>query len=154
MWAQWPCSMWDLSSPTRDQACALCIGRWNLNYWTTGEVFFIFFFLSPSLSFFIRAHFKRYNSSSPSPHCRSQVQEAGEAMKNNCGDKVFFNVERMFYNYRPESSGWWIVKTPQKATMLVVPETSQHWSKLENCGYPWRNFFWGRILRNSTLITP
>ncbi|XP_044790887.1 biogenesis of lysosome-related organelles complex 1 subunit 2 isoform X2 [Bubalus kerabau] len=46
--------MWDLSSPTRDQACALCIGR-------------------------------------------SQVQEAGEAMKNNCGDKVFFNVERMFY---------------------------------------------------------
>ena len=29
--------MWDLSSPTRDQACIPCIGRWILNPWTTRE---------------------------------------------------------------------------------------------------------------------
>ena len=28
----------DLSSPTRDQTCVPCIGRWILNYWTTKEV--------------------------------------------------------------------------------------------------------------------
>ena len=27
--------MWDLSSPTRDQTCVPCIGRWILNHWTT-----------------------------------------------------------------------------------------------------------------------
>ena len=37
-WAQMPCSMWDLSSLTRDQTCVLCIGRWILNHWTTREV--------------------------------------------------------------------------------------------------------------------
>ena len=30
--------MWDLSSPTRDQTCIPCIGRWSLNHWTTREV--------------------------------------------------------------------------------------------------------------------
>ena len=33
-----PHGMWDLSSATRDQTCALCIGRWSLNCWTTEEV--------------------------------------------------------------------------------------------------------------------
>ena len=28
-------SMFDLSSPTRDQTCAPCIGSWSLNHWTT-----------------------------------------------------------------------------------------------------------------------
>ena len=31
-------STWDLSSPTRDQICVLCIGRWILIHWTTREV--------------------------------------------------------------------------------------------------------------------
>ena len=26
------CSVWDLSSLTRDQTCAPCIGRWSLNH--------------------------------------------------------------------------------------------------------------------------
>ena len=63
-----------------------------------------FLFLSPSLFFFVRANFKRYNSSSPSPHCRSQVQEAGEAMKNYCftvGTKSFLMWEECFIG--PES---------------------------------------------------
>ena len=30
-----PYSMWDPSSPTRDQTCVTCIGRWILNLWTT-----------------------------------------------------------------------------------------------------------------------
>ena len=29
--------MWDLSSLTRDQTRTLCIGRWSLNKWTTGD---------------------------------------------------------------------------------------------------------------------
>ena len=33
-----PCSMWDLSSPTRDQTHAPCIGSVSLNHWTTREV--------------------------------------------------------------------------------------------------------------------
>ena len=33
-----PCSMWDLSSPTRDRTCAPCIGSASLNHWTTGKV--------------------------------------------------------------------------------------------------------------------
>ena len=32
-----PCGLWDLSSPTRDQTCVPCIGRWILNHWTTRE---------------------------------------------------------------------------------------------------------------------
>ena len=36
--AQLPRSMWDLSSPTRDQTCVPCIGRWILNHRTTREV--------------------------------------------------------------------------------------------------------------------
>ena len=28
----------DLSSPTMDQTCALCVGRRSLNHWTTREV--------------------------------------------------------------------------------------------------------------------
>ena len=32
------CSMWDLSSQTRDPACASFPGRQHLNSWTTGEV--------------------------------------------------------------------------------------------------------------------
>ena len=34
----WPGSMWDLSSPTRDQTCTPCIERWSLNHWTTREI--------------------------------------------------------------------------------------------------------------------
>ena len=34
----WPCSMWDLSSPTRDGNHTPCFGRWSLNHWTTREV--------------------------------------------------------------------------------------------------------------------
>ena len=49
LWAQQPHSIWDLSSPTRDRTCILCIGKWILNHWTTKEVpvcyFFIFDFL-------------------------------------------------------------------------------------------------------------
>ena len=34
----WPESIWDLSSPARAWICTACIGRWNLNHWTTREV--------------------------------------------------------------------------------------------------------------------
>ena len=33
-----PQSMWDLSSPTRDQTCIPCIGRQRLNHWTARKV--------------------------------------------------------------------------------------------------------------------
>ena len=33
-----PQGMWDHSSLTRDQTCTPCIGRWNLNHWTSREV--------------------------------------------------------------------------------------------------------------------
>ena len=33
-----PCGLWDLHSPTRDQTCVPCIGRWILNHWTIREV--------------------------------------------------------------------------------------------------------------------
>ena len=36
--AKLPCSMWDLSSLTRDQTRISCIGRWILYHWTTKEV--------------------------------------------------------------------------------------------------------------------
>ena len=36
--AQLPHSMWDLSSPTRDQTCVPHITRWTLHHWTTREV--------------------------------------------------------------------------------------------------------------------
>ena len=36
--ASLPRSVWDLSSPTRDQTCVTCIGRQILNHWTTREV--------------------------------------------------------------------------------------------------------------------
>ena len=36
--AQLPHSMWNLSSPTRDQTRVPCIVRWILNHWTTREV--------------------------------------------------------------------------------------------------------------------
>ena len=42
-----PCSMWDLSSLTRDQTCISSIGRWILNHWTTREVPVHLFLLSP-----------------------------------------------------------------------------------------------------------
>ena len=29
--------MWDLSSPTRDRACVLCVASRILNHWTTRE---------------------------------------------------------------------------------------------------------------------
>ena len=32
-----PHDMWDLSSETRDQTCAHCIGRWGLNCWATSK---------------------------------------------------------------------------------------------------------------------
>ena len=32
-----PGGMWDLSSQTKDWTHTPCIGRWNLNYWTTQE---------------------------------------------------------------------------------------------------------------------
>ena len=31
-------AMWDLSSPIRDQTCALYTGRQSLNHWTAREV--------------------------------------------------------------------------------------------------------------------
>ena len=34
----WPQGMLDLSSLTRDPQCTTCIGRQNLNHWTTREV--------------------------------------------------------------------------------------------------------------------
>ena len=33
-----PCSMWDLSSLTRDLTCTPNTGRWHLNHWTSREV--------------------------------------------------------------------------------------------------------------------
>ena len=44
-WAA-PCSMWDLSSPTRDQTHRPCIGRQSLNLW---EVPDLLYSLSPAL---------------------------------------------------------------------------------------------------------
>ena len=37
----WPQGMWDLSSLTRDQTCAACIGGLRFNYWTAREVVLI-----------------------------------------------------------------------------------------------------------------
>ena len=31
------------STWTRDQTCVLCIGRWLLNHWTTGEALYVSF---------------------------------------------------------------------------------------------------------------
>ena len=44
-WSWLPCSMWGLSSLTRDQTCIPCIARWILNHWTSREVSFTFLFL-------------------------------------------------------------------------------------------------------------
>ena len=41
-------SMWDLSSPTRDQTCA--VGVQNLNHWATGKSSWFLFYLSSSCS--------------------------------------------------------------------------------------------------------
>ena len=41
-WALLLCSMWDLSSLTRDGTCFLCIAKQFLNHWTTREVPAIF----------------------------------------------------------------------------------------------------------------
>ena len=38
LWAYLPCSMWDLSSLTRDWTCIPCIGKWILSHCTTREV--------------------------------------------------------------------------------------------------------------------
>ena len=40
----WPRGMWNLSSVTRDRTRSPCIGRWNLNHWTTREVPLALFF--------------------------------------------------------------------------------------------------------------
>ena len=37
-WASLPQDIWEISSPTRNQTCVLCIGRQILNQWTTREV--------------------------------------------------------------------------------------------------------------------
>ena len=37
-WAELVHSMWDLSSPTRDQTCVPCIAKQIFNHWTTREV--------------------------------------------------------------------------------------------------------------------
>ena len=46
-WAWFPLSLWNLSSPTRDQTHIPCIARWIPNHWTSREVsdqgFFLFF---------------------------------------------------------------------------------------------------------------
>ena len=50
----WPQVMWNLSSPTRNQTCTLCIGRWSLDHWTSKEVpglTFIISFLLVNLDF-------------------------------------------------------------------------------------------------------
>ena len=49
VWAWLPHSMWDLSSPTRDQTCVPCITRWILNNWTTREGHFKLSMLSVML---------------------------------------------------------------------------------------------------------
>ena len=41
-----PCSMWDLSSPSRNQTHIPCFRRQILNYWITGEVLSLLYFKS------------------------------------------------------------------------------------------------------------
>ena len=36
----WPGGMWDLSFPSRDRTCNLCIGRPSLKHWTTREILY------------------------------------------------------------------------------------------------------------------
>ena len=33
-----PCSLWDLSSPTRDQTQAMAVKAKSINHWTTREI--------------------------------------------------------------------------------------------------------------------
>ena len=44
--------MWDLRSPTRDQTCIPCTGRWILNHWTAGDVPEILTLITPSQTLF------------------------------------------------------------------------------------------------------
>lgn len=90
-------------------------------------------------SIFARASFKKYNflslSSWQKPSTRSwRSDEKFIAVRQS----LFLKWKNVFIG--PESWGWWIVRTPRKGTVLVVPETSQHWSKLEDCGYSWTSF--------------
>ena len=60
MRAQLPCSMWDLSSPTRNLIHVPCIRRWILNYWITRDVSSalsqrVFFNSAATLVFFSRS---------------------------------------------------------------------------------------------------
>ena len=41
-WAYLLHTVWELSSPSRDQTCVPCSGRQILNHWTTGEVLVVF----------------------------------------------------------------------------------------------------------------
>ena len=34
----WPQGMWNLSFPTRDQTCTLCITKWSLSHWTPTKI--------------------------------------------------------------------------------------------------------------------
>ena len=38
----WPRGMWDVSSPTRDQTCTPCIGRWSRNHCSAREVYCVY----------------------------------------------------------------------------------------------------------------
>ena len=79
MRAQLPCSMWDLSSPTRNRTHVPCIGRWILNYWIIRDVSSalsqrVFFNSAATLVFFNRTvcqkcftFFQRGDCWSPAP---------------------------------------------------------------------------------------
>ena len=57
-----PCSMWDLSSPTKDRTCVPCIGRQIFNHWTTREVSIInaYGYSQVSASFFFKESGSNY----------------------------------------------------------------------------------------------
>ena len=40
-----PRGIWDFSTPARDRTHTPCIGRWNLNHWTSREVSVFFYFI-------------------------------------------------------------------------------------------------------------
>ena len=46
-----PFSMWDLSSPARDQTQVLAVNAWNHNHWTTREFPLIYLKINKNTSF-------------------------------------------------------------------------------------------------------
>ena len=45
LWLFWPKGMWDLRSLTRDWTHIPCIGRWNVNHWTTRKSPYIYIYI-------------------------------------------------------------------------------------------------------------